>query len=179
MLPTWRFDGRWASTVSPATGASRVTGAKASIKASSWIGSRFDRRRAGAAARIGAALLVGERSAASRSRGAEALGSSRSAGDARFGPARRACQAPCATTPARTMPPSDARATVRLFNRDLRLQAASARRIAPGMSTVTMRETPCSCIVTPISCSAISMAMRLWLMKRNWVAFDISVTSLA
>ncbi len=59
------------------------------------------------------------------------------------------------------------------------IQAASARRIAPGMSTVTMRDTPCSCIVTPISCSAISMAMRLWLMKRNCVAFDISVTSLA
>jgi hypothetical protein len=37
------------------------------------------------------------------------------------------------------------------------------------MSTATMRETPCSCIVTPISCSAISIAILLWLMKRNCV----------
>ena len=35
-----------------------------------------------------------------------------------------------------------------------------------------------SCIVTPISCSAISMAILLWLMNRNCVPALISVTSL-
>ena len=40
---------------------------------------------------------------------------------------------------------------------------------ADSMSTATMRETPCSCMVTPISCSAISMAILLWLMNRNCV----------
>ena len=30
---------------------------------------------------------------------------------------------------------------------------------ADSMSTATMRDTPCSCIVTPISCSAISIAV--------------------
>jgi len=58
-------------------------------------------------------------------------------------------------------------------------QAASAMDSAASMSTATMRETPCSCIVTPISCSAISIAILLWLMKRNWVSRLIAVTSLA
>ena len=46
------------------------------------------------------------------------------------------------------------------------------------MSTATMRETPCSCIVTPISCSAISIAILLWLMKRNCVPAPSRLTSL-
>ena len=49
-------------------------------------------------------------------------------------------------------------------------QAALASVIAASMSTTTMRETPCSCMVTPMSCSAISMAILLWLMNKNWVS---------
>ena len=48
-----------------------------------------------------------------------------------------------------------------------------------SMSTDTIRDTPCSCIVTPINWRAISIAILLWLMNRNWVAWLISVTSLA
>src|SRR5436190_15633008 len=120
LLPTWRFDGRCARTTSPATGASTVIVAQASISASSCSGSRFERRRVGAAASSSTLSPGFAKGTAAPSPGAEALGSSRTAGEARFGPARRACHAPCATTPARTMPPSDARATVRLFNRDPR-----------------------------------------------------------
>lgn len=40
-------------------------------------------------------------------------------------------------------------------------QAASAILTASWMSTATMRETPFSCMVTPMSCSAISMVRRL------------------
>jgi hypothetical protein len=58
-------------------------------------------------------------------------------------------------------------------------QAASAIETAASMSTATMRDTPCSCIVTPISCSAISIAILLWLMKRNCVSRLMLVTSLA
>src|SRR4051812_20041792 len=120
LLPTWRFDAKCASTTSPATGASRVIVAQASISASSCSGSRFETRRGGAAASSPALSSAFANATASPSAGAEALGSSRTAGEARLGPARRACHAPCATTPARTMPPSDASATVRLFNRDPR-----------------------------------------------------------
>jgi hypothetical protein len=57
-------------------------------------------------------------------------------------------------------------------------QAASAIDKADSISTATIRLTPCSCIVTPISCCAISIAILLWLMKRNCVPLLISVTSL-
>ena len=43
----------------------------------------------------------------------------------------------------------------------------SAMFTADSMSTATMRETPCSCMVTPMSCSAISMAILLWEMNKN------------
>ena len=57
---------------------------------------------------------------------------------------------------------------------------ASAMERAASMSTATMRDTPCSCIVTPISCSAISIAILLWEMNRNCVPLnDISLTSFA
>ena len=59
------------------------------------------------------------------------------------------------------------------------VHAASAMPTAVFMSTATMRETPCSCIVTPTSCSAISIAILLWLMKRNCVPCAISLTSAA
>src|SRR5678816_4381975 len=44
-------------------------------------------------------------------------------------------------------------------------QAASSSRMrsASSMSTATTRDTPDSGMVTPISCSAISMAILLWL----------------
>ena len=41
-----------------------------------------------------------------------------------------------------------------------RAQACAMDR-ADSISTATMRETPCSCIVTPINCCAISMAILL------------------
>ena len=50
---------------------------------------------------------------------------------------------------------------------------------ADSISTATMRETPCSCMVTPISCSAISIAILLWLMNRNCVSLLMLDTSLA
>ena len=52
----------------------------------------------------------------------------------------------------------------------------SARRSASSMSTSTTRDTPCSCIVTPTSCCAISMVILLWLMKMNWVCDDMRLT---
>ena len=58
-------------------------------------------------------------------------------------------------------------------------QPASTMVAAVSMSTATMRDTPCSCIVTPISCLAISIAILLWLMNRNCVPCDIFSTSLA
>src|SRR5450830_1013452 len=58
-------------------------------------------------------------------------------------------------------------------------QASSAIEMAASISTATMRDTPCSCIVTPISCLAISMAILLWLMNRNWVSLLMLDTSLA
>src|SRR5690606_971883 len=63
----------------------------------------------------------------------------------------------------------------------MRLRGAhiSAMESADSMSTATMRETPCSCMVTPISCSAISIAILLWLMNRNCVPLDMLDTSLA
>mmetsp|Transcript_10595 Transcript_10595/g.43232 ORF Transcript_10595/g.43232 Transcript_10595/m.43232 type:complete len:374 (-) Transcript_10595:2006-3127(-) len=57
--------------------------------------------------------------------------------------------------------------------------ASSAIARALSMSTATIRDTPCSCIVTPISCSAISIAILLCEMKRNWVTRLICETSLA
>src|SRR5690606_24311744 len=59
------------------------------------------------------------------------------------------------------------------------IHAGSTRVTAASMSTATMRETPCSCMVTPISCSAISIAILLWLMKRNCVSLLMLLTSLA
>ncbi len=52
----------------------------------------------------------------------------------------------------------------------------SLQATARSISTATMRETPCSCIVTPISCSAISMAILLWLMNKNCVLPDMLLT---
>ena len=45
------------------------------------------------------------------------------------------------------------------------------------MSTATTRDTPDSGMVTPTSCSAISMVILLWLMNRNWVCADMRFTS--
>jgi len=42
-----------------------------------------------------------------------------------------------------------------------RNQGVSASRSASSMSTATMRETPCSCIVTPMSCSAAAIVILL------------------
>ena len=56
---------------------------------------------------------------------------------------------------------------------------ASVIERAASMSTATMRDTPCSCIVTPINCLAISIAILLWLMNKNWVSRLMLVTSLA
>ena len=53
---------------------------------------------------------------------------------------------------------------------------SSAIDKADSMSTATMRETPCSCMVTPMSCWAISMAILLWLMKRNCVSVLMLIT---
>ena len=58
----------------------------------------------------------------------------------------------------------------------LEIQVDSAMETADSMSTATMRETPCSCMVTPISCSAISMAILLCEMNRNWVSLDMLET---
>ena len=58
--------------------------------------------------------------------------------------------------------------------------ASSASFIASSMSTATTRDTPASCIVTPMSCSAISIAILLCEMNRNCVPlYDISATSFA
>src|SRR5213594_977075 len=55
--------------------------------------------------------------------------------------------------------------------------AGSSRSFnASSMSTATTRDTPRSCIVTPISWCAISMVILLWLMNRNWVSPDIFLT---
>src|SRR5260221_7770012 len=40
---------------------------------------------------------------------------------------------------------------------------------ASSISTATTRDTPRSCMVTPPSWGATSIAIFLWLMKRNWV----------
>ncbi len=56
--------------------------------------------------------------------------------------------------------------------------AGSTKLAAASMSTATMRDTPCSCMVTPMSCSAISMAILLCEMYKNWVSADILVTNL-
>lgn len=47
---------------------------------------------------------------------------------------------------------------------DLLAQTASAIRTACSISTATTRDTPCSCMVIPTSCEAISMVILLWLM---------------
>ena len=52
-------------------------------------------------------------------------------------------------------------------------------RSASSMSTATTRDTPGSCMVTPISCAAISMVILLWLMNRNWVCADILLHQVA
>src|SRR5216117_1168986 len=55
--------------------------------------------------------------------------------------------------------------------------AGSSRSFnASSMSTATTRDTPRSCMVTPISWCAISMVILLWLMNRNWVCCDIFST---
>src|SRR5207249_6262967 len=55
--------------------------------------------------------------------------------------------------------------------------AGSSRSFnASSMSTATTRDTPRSCMVTPISWRAISMVILLWLMNRNWVCCDIFST---
>jgi hypothetical protein len=58
------------------------------------------------------------------------------------------------------------------------VHAASASDTAASMSTATMRDTPCSCMVTPISCSAISIAILLCEMNRNCVFSLMLRTSL-
>src|SRR5690349_12536898 len=55
--------------------------------------------------------------------------------------------------------------------------SSSRMRNASSMSTATTRDTPDSGMVTPISCSASSMVILLWLMKRNCVCDDILRTS--
>src|SRR3954462_5085893 len=57
-------------------------------------------------------------------------------------------------------------------------QAASSsrKRSAWSMSTATTRDTPDSGIVTPTSCSAISIEILLWLMNRNCVCADMRFT---
>ncbi len=59
------------------------------------------------------------------------------------------------------------------------VQAFWAKPAADSISTATIRETPCSCIVTPISCCAISIAILLCEMKRNCVFSDIARTRFA
>ena len=54
--------------------------------------------------------------------------------------------------------------------------AALAKFAAASRSTATRRETPFSCMVTPISCSANSIAILLWVMNRNCVCADIERT---
>ncbi len=61
----------------------------------------------------------------------------------------------------------------------LERHAASAIEIAASISTATIRDTPCSCIVTPINWCAISIAILLWEMKTNWVLSDMRATILA
>ena len=58
-------------------------------------------------------------------------------------------------------------------------QAVSTIEMADSMSTATIRDTPCSCMVTPISCSAICIVILLCEINKNCVPFDIVVTSLA
>src|SRR5205085_8021917 len=48
--------------------------------------------------------------------------------------------------------------------------SSSRMRSASSMSTATTRDTPDSGMVTPTSCSAISIEILLWLMNRNWVS---------
>ncbi|CPJ26027.1 Uncharacterised protein [Bordetella pertussis] len=58
-------------------------------------------------------------------------------------------------------------------------QASAAICTAESISTATIRDTPCSCIVTPISCLAICMAILLCEMNRNWVCSLMLLTRLA
>src|SRR5690606_1325670 len=59
-------------------------------------------------------------------------------------------------------------------------QAASpAHCSAESISTATIRETPCSCMVTPMSWRAICMAILLWEMNRNCVWWLMLRTRLA
>ena len=91
-----------------------------------------------------------------------------SAGSACRGLLLREVQALWATTPANTTPPAMANATCKvLMPVFLEVQVDSAMDTADSMSTATIRDTPCSCMVTPMSCSAISMAILLWEMNKN------------
>src|SRR5450830_1033330 len=63
----------------------------------------------------------------------------------------------------------------------LQHQAACTSEVkleAASMSTATIRDTPCSCMVTPISWLAISIAILLCEMNRNWVFEDMRLTML-
>ena len=93
---------------------------------------------------------------------------------------RRACSTTRAAPapPARRRPAAPARRSASSRAPPAPAHAASAMPTASCMSTATMRDTPCSGIVTPTSCCAISIAILLWLMNRNCVPSLISVTSL-
>ena len=169
LLPARRVAGMAAKAASPDTSPSIATGAITSINAS----------RPGFLSGGGtsAKLLMDRPSASPSKRGscrsrspstAMDVGHSSAGG---FGVASlgwflRADHALCATTPASTKPPAIAKPICKLLIA-LSCYAASAKPSAASMSTATMRDTPCSCMVTPISCSAISIAILLWLMNRN------------
>ena len=74
---------------------------------------------------------------------------------------------------------NDGQTQLKITHGVILIYAACTKPTAASMSTATMRETPCSCMVTPMSCSAISMAILLWLMNKNWVLALMLVTSLA
>ena len=53
----------------------------------------------------------------------------------------------------------------------------TASSTASSTSTETNLETPASCMVTPINCFAISMAILFWVIKINCTLADISSTN--
>ena len=162
LLPARRVAGMAASAASPETAASTAIGASTSIKAS----------RPGFRSRAGSG----------GSRLESNTGSWRSTmawGSATHGDLRLARRVPARGPGVVGHQGGQHQAAQDRQAQRKTAQAASAMDTADSMSTATMRETPCSCIVTPISCSAISMAILLWLMKRNWVPRLMLVTSLA
>ncbi len=183
LVPARLAPGRCGSTPSPAMGASTVSVAIASIKPSRRTERRRGAGRPSARAEAPAGRPTSDCGAASPPMtGSRRVGSS--SPTTAVTPARlailRAFHKPWTTMPASTSTASTIRAVVRFSVIASTSYAASAMDSAASMSTATMRDTPCSCIVTPISCSAISIAILLWEMNRNWVPLnDISLTSFA